>query len=207
MTEMIGLEGGRGRPRILSNCLLPRNHEGNLMSAIKYPRDTMGTFKERRNKRRNEVRLARNATMKEVRSILLRITTRLLLHRVREIRLRNEYLFREKLAGKYTRVRGRKDGEKRREKRCERRKSQSRIELFLFVKSWTEVCPTFDKSITRDVVNFVRSVKNEVWWKKVKAEEPIQPSLCFVHFFRSRRVSSLSNALRSICPRIDHPLF
>lgn len=74
MTEMIGLEGGRGRPRILSNCLLPRNHEGNLMSAIKYPRDTMGTFKERRNKRRNEVRLARNATMKEVRSILLRIT-------------------------------------------------------------------------------------------------------------------------------------
>lgn len=204
---MIGLEGGRGRPRILSNCLLPRNHEGNLMSAIKYPRDTMGTFKERRNKGRNEVRLARNATMKEVRSILLRITTRLLLHRIREIRLRNEYLFREKLAGKYTRVRGRKDGEKRREKRCERRKSQSRIELFLFVKSWTEVCPTFDKSITRDVVNFARSVKNEVWWKKVKAEEPIQPSLCFVHFFRSRRVSSLSNALRSICPRIDHPLF
>lgn len=204
---MIGLEGGRGRPRILSNCLLPRNHEGNLMSAIKYPRDTMGTFKERRNKRRNEVRLARNATMKEVRSILLRITTRLLLHRIREIRLWNEYLFREKLAGKYTRVRGRKDGEKKREKRCERRKSQSRIELFLFVKSWTEVCPTFDKSITRDVVNFARSVKNEVWWKKVKAEEPIQPSLCFVHFFRSRRVSSLSNALRSICPRIDHPLF
>lgn len=27
-----------GRPRVFSNCLLPRNHEGNLMSAIKYLR-------------------------------------------------------------------------------------------------------------------------------------------------------------------------
>lgn len=87
----------------------------------------MGTFKERRNKRRNEVRLARNATMKEIRSILLRITTRLLLHRVREIRLRNEYLFREKLAGKYTRVRGRKDGEKRREKRSDAKEEKVKV--------------------------------------------------------------------------------
>lgn len=85
----------------------------------------MGTFKERRNKRRNEVRLARNATMKEVRSILLRITTRLLLHRIREIRLRNEYLFREKLAGKYTRVRGRKEGKETRKTMRKKKKSKS----------------------------------------------------------------------------------
>lgn len=42
--------GRRPRRRVLWNCLLPRN-QGSLTSAIKYPRDTMGAFKGRRNKR------------------------------------------------------------------------------------------------------------------------------------------------------------
>lgn len=42
--------GRRPRRRVLWNCLLPRK-QGSLTSAIKYPRDTMGAFKGRRNKR------------------------------------------------------------------------------------------------------------------------------------------------------------